>query len=153
MAVSNKKTVTLYAHLPYDTDWTINSYKTIHTVSNVDELINLYNNIPIEIIKNCMLFLMKDDIKPMWEDINNKNGGSFSFRIDNNKIINKWLITSYLFFVNDLVSNTNINGITISPKKNFNILKIWVADCKNKDINTVNNIINIPGCIFKKHLN
>lgn len=146
--------VTLYAHLPYDTDWTINSYKTIHTFKSADELINLYNKIPDEIVKNCMLFLMKNDIKPMWEDINNKNGGSFSFRIENNKILDKWFLISYLFLTNDLIShNTIINGITISPKKNFNILKIWVSNCKNKDINTINTIVNIPGGIFKKHIN
>jgi translation initiation factor 4E len=146
--------VTLYAHLPYDTDWTINSYKTIHTFKTADELINLYNKIPDEIVKNCMLFLMKNDIKPMWEDVNNKNGGSFSFRIENNKILDKWFLISYLFLNNKLISsNSIINGITISPKKNFNILKIWVSNCKNKDINTINHIVNIPGGIFKKHIN
>ena len=146
--------VTLYAHLPYDTDWTINSYKTIHSFTSEDELINLYNNIPTEIVKNCMLFLMKSNVKPMWEDVNNKNGGSFSFRIDNNKIIDKWFLISYLFITNKLIHNANnINGITISPKKNFNILKIWVSDCTNKDIQTINALIDVPGCIFKKHLN
>tara|TARA_Y100001978_G_scaffold199513_1_gene213962 strand:+ start:134 stop:586 length:453 start_codon:yes stop_codon:yes gene_type:complete len=146
--------VTLYAHLPYDTDWTINSYKTIHSFTSEDELINLYNNIPTEIVKNCMLFLMKSNVKPMWEDVNNKNGGSFSFRIDNNKIIDKWFLISYLFITNKLIHNANnINGITISPKKNFNILKIWVSDCTNKDIQTINSLIDVPGCIFKKHLN
>lgn len=152
--MGDENSVTLYAHLPCDTDWTINSYKTIHTFKTPDELINLYKNIPDEIIKNCMLFLMKNDIKPMWEDVNNKNGGSFSFRIENNKIIDKWFLISYLFLRNDLISkNTIINGITISPKKNFNILKIWVSNCKNKDISTINKIVNIPGGIFKKHIN
>jgi translation initiation factor 4E len=144
---------TLYAHLPHDTDWSINSYKKIYTMNTLDELINIYNYISDDIIKNCMLFIMKNNIKPMWEDNNNKHGGSFSYRVDNNIIVDKWKLISYLFFTNNLISNTIINGITISPKKNFNVLKIWVANCNNKDISTINTIVNIPGGIFKKHIN
>lgn len=151
--MSNTDTWTLYAHLPYDTDWTINSYKKIQTINTKKELINLYSKLPDEIIKNCMLFLMKNNIKPMWEDINNKQGGSFSFRVDNNKIIDKWRLISYLFINDTIIENSQVNGITISPKKNFNILKIWVANCKNKDIRTIHSLVDIPGCMFKKHIN
>jgi hypothetical protein len=150
--MSHTNTWTLYAHLPYDTDWSITSYKKIQTITTINELINLYSKLPDEIIKNCMLFLMKNNIKPMWEDINNKQGGSFSFRIDNNKIIDKWRLISYLFISDTIIPKTPVNGITISPKKNFNILKIWVANCKNKDTRTIHSLVNIPGCIFKKHI-
>ena len=150
--MSQSNTWTLYAHLPYDTDWTINSYKKIQTITTKNELINLYGKLPDEIVKNCMLFLMKNNIKPMWEDINNKQGGSFSFRVDNNKIIDKWRLISYLFISDTIIPNTQVNGITISPKKNFCIIKIWMCDCSNKnpELISVDGLSN-QSCLFKKH--
>ena len=49
----------------------------------------------------------------------------------------------------------NINGITLSPKKKFCILKIWMKDCtlKDKDIFININNLSINDCIFKKHIN
>jgi hypothetical protein len=48
----------------------------------------------------------------------------------------------------------HINGITISPKKNFCIVKIWMSNCtfQNPDIIT-NKVTGLDshGCLFKKH--
>jgi hypothetical protein len=48
-----------------------------------------------------------------------------------------------------------VTGITISPKKNFCIIKIWLTNClnQNPDIITsdIKGIIS-QGCLFKKHL-
>ena len=56
-----------------------------------------------------------------------------------------------LFIESDI--NKYVNGITVSPKKNFCILKIWLNTCEHKDPNTMTNIPNLQkhGCIFKKH--
>ena len=47
-----------------------------------------------------------------------------------------------------------VTGITISPKKNFCIIKIWMTDCTNQNpaivINEIKGISS-QGCIFKKH--
>ena len=123
----------LWAHLPHDTDWSLKSYIQLMQVENMEEVIALYNSIPPAMVKNCMLFLMRQNIKPMWEDNNNKHGGSFSYRVDNNIIVDKWKLISYLFFTNNLISNTIINGITISPKKNFKRKKKEERRKKNKE--------------------
>ena len=68
---------TLWAHLPHDTDWTVKSYKKIMTFSTVEEALVLYETLPEKMIKNCMLFLMRDGIQPM-EDVKNRDGGCFS---------------------------------------------------------------------------
>ena len=31
----------------------------------------------------CMFFIMKNNVKPVWEDDNNKDGGCFSFKLQN----------------------------------------------------------------------
>ena len=47
-----------------------------------------------------------------------------------------------------------VTGITISPKKNFCIVKIWMTNCEHQNpqivTNDVKHIIS-QGCLFKKH--
>ena len=69
-----------WAHLPHDTDWTVKSYKDIYKISTVEEAIVLFETIPEKMVKNCMLFIMKDGIQPLWEDPKNRNGGCFSYK-------------------------------------------------------------------------
>ena len=59
---------TLWAHLPHDTDWSMKSYKQIYTVSTVEETIAITETLPQILVQNCMLFWMREGIKPTWED-------------------------------------------------------------------------------------
>ena len=120
----------LWAHLPHDTDWSLKSYIQIMQVESMEEVISLYNSVPPAMVKNCMLFLMRQNIKPMWEDPNNKQGGCFSFKVTNKNVPEVWKSVSYLLTGETLSDDKNfqnsITGITISPKKSFCILKIWM---------------------------
>ena len=112
---------TLWAHLPHDTNWTFESYIRILSFSSVHAIIMLLETMPDEMITNCMLFIMRDGIKPMWENTNVR---------------------------------PCINGITISPKKNFCIVKIWLANCnyQNPAVIADNLGITSQGCLFKTHM-
>jgi len=150
-------TWTMWAHLPHDIDWSLKSYSQLLTFSNMEELITLNNTIPERMLKNCMLFLMKDGINPIWEDPENREGGCFSYRIPNKNIKKIWDKLSYTMVGQSCSKNSalvkNINGITVSPKKNFCILKIWL---KNTDFQNPSDIIEFDnftstGCLFKRH--
>ncbi len=153
---SLKHSWTIYAHLPHNTDWSINSYKKIMTINTVEDIIELYRYISNKLISSCMLFIMKNDIKPMWEAPENINGGCFSYKCNNSIITNVWKDLTYLLVGETLITdNSNIvNGITISPKKNFCIIKIWLNTCKyiNPKIINYPKDLSAKGCIFKKHL-
>ncbi len=149
---------TLWAHLPHDTDWSLASYKKVLTFGSIEELHSLIEHIPEKMIKNCMLFIMRNETKPTWEDPVNRNGGCFSYKIFNKNVTNIWNILCYALVGESLSTNNNfvnsITGLTISPKKNFCIIKLWMSNCNNQDDS---NIIDIDGlnsysCIFKKHL-
>lgn len=104
-----------------------------------------------------MMFLMKEDIKPMWEDGPNKEGGCFSFKVSNKEIEQVWKEVYFHIVGASITKNKlyykNINGITLSPKKKFCILKIWMHDCSLKDPDIFIPISNLTaeGCLFKKH--
>jgi translation initiation factor 4E len=148
----------VWAHLPHDTDWSVASYKKIYTITSVEEAIVLFETIPDIMVQNCMLFIMKQGINPLWEDSHNRNGGSFSYKINNKIVATNWKFLAYSLFGENLMINSNnnnfINGITISPKKNFCIFKIWMIDCNHQNPNIFNEVkdINHHGCLFKKHI-
>lgn len=147
---------TMYAHLPHDTDWSIESYKPIMKTKSLEELMLLCHNINESLVCNCMLFMMKDNIKPVWEDLQNKNGGALCFKIANEYIHEIWNKICFAIAGNSLMNsselNEKINGITVSPKKNFCILKIWTSDTSLQNIEQMIQIDNLDtNVLFKKH--
>lgn len=146
----------LWAHMPHDTDWSLKSYKKISDVSTVEEAIALCETIPDKMTKNCMLFLMRKGIHPTWEDSKNINGGSFSYKINNKYVPENWKLLFYTMIGENVSNNKEfikcVNGITISPKKNFCIIKIWMSSCKhqNPELIKIDGMSN-QSCLFKKH--
>tara|TARA_B110000858_G_C17685847_1_gene418865 strand:+ start:337 stop:864 length:528 start_codon:yes stop_codon:yes gene_type:complete len=147
----------LWAHLPHDTDWSLRSYNKIVELNSVEKVISCMNTVPTQMVKNCMLFLMRKGINPTWEDPKNMNGGCFSFKVNNSDVYKTCTQLSYLLTGETLSNNhklqEKITGITISPKKTFCILKIWLQNLEfqnPKELQMVEGI-NISGCLFKKH--
>ena len=149
---------TVWAHLPHDTDWTVNSYKKIITFQTVEECIAITETMPGVLVKNCMMFIMREGITPVWEDPQNRNGGCFSYKIVNKIVHEVWKEMTYVLVGETMSVNTSftsgVTGITISPKKNFCIIKIWMRDCKNQNPAIVSQDlkgVSPQGCLFKKH--
>ena len=149
----------LWAHLPHDINWNLQSYKKIIGFNALEDIIALNQHISDCIIKNCMLFLMKNNITPLWEDIENKQGGCFSFKVNNKNVVSSWERLVYCLIGNTITSNDelnkNITGITISPKKSFCIIKVWLTNTTFQNPRLLSDIIGLQfdGCIFKKHMN
>lgn len=148
---------TMWAHLPDDTNWTINSYKNIITLNSLEQSIQFFNIFPDLLIKNCMLFLMREGIKPIWEDPRNINGGCFSYKINSKNILTCWKNLCCLILGETITEDnicSHINGITISPKKNFCIIKIWLDTCEYTNPEIISELSELPsyGCLFKKHI-
>lgn len=143
----------LWAHLPHDTDWSMNSYISVMTVTYVEELITLIHTLPESLLSSCMFFLMKENINPVWEDPSNKQGGCFSYKI-NQSMTECWRNATYSMVGKTMSKEKgfqeSITGISISPKKNFCILKVWMTSCMFQDASKIT-ILKPNGCIFKKH--
>ena len=148
---------TLWAHLPHDTNWSASSYKKIYEFNTAEQAIALIEMLPPKLVMNCMLFLMRTGIVPMWEDAQNRNGGCFSYKVANKEVNQAWKQLSYVTVGETISTNLNViphvNGITISPKKNFCIIKIWMANCNFQNAGVVRELegITAHGCLFKKH--
>jgi hypothetical protein len=148
---------TLWAHLPHNTDWGLKSYIPISTFTTIEETIAVTESLPAPLVENCMLFIMRQGVNPIWEDPKNRNGGCFSYKVLNKNVTKAWSELTYRV-VGGSISNGNafvksVTGITISPKKNFCIIKIWMSNCDHQNPTVVLPIkgLQAQGCLFKKH--
>jgi hypothetical protein len=161
MTLENKSLVStwnLLYHLPQEKSWNISSYKYVMKgIDSVEKVVAISEIIPDDIIRFCMLFVMLDGITPMWEDKKNRNGGCFSYKVINKFVPEVWNELVYSLCGHTLTVNkknmNKVTGITISPKKNFCIIKIWLTDCTLQDPSSIVHIENLTkmGCLFKKH--
>ena len=148
----------LWAHLPHDTDWSLKSYMKIYEFNTVEQAITITETLPPVLVTNCMLFLMRKGINPIWEDERNRNGGCFSYKIPNKDVPDAWKQLSYSLVGETMSDNKkllpHINGITISPKKNFCIIKVWLANCSFQDAAVIREVHGVTshGCLFKRHV-
>lgn len=147
---------TLWAHLPQDPDWTLESYKKVATIKTLENAVSLMEHMPLNMVDNCMLFVMREGIKPLWEDPQNRNGGYFSYKISNKTVHRIWKRLFYTLIGGTIGTRAEfvngVTGITISPKKNFCVVKIWTRGLEFQDPFIVNPECELPteGCLFNK---
>ena len=149
---------TLWAHLPHDTDWTLDSYRQITTFALLEDCIKITEWLPQKFVTNCMLFIMREGVSPTWEDDKNRDGGSFSYKLQNRLVPEAWKELTYRLVGETLLESTKqarkVNGITISPKKNFCIVKVWMGACDITDPSSIaqdSSTFKPKCCIFKRH--
>ena len=133
----------LWFHNLNTSDWSFESYQKIYEIKNIYNFWSVYNN--HYSLNNGMYFLMKKDIKPLYECDENKYGGYWSIKLNNN-VFKIWLNLCLDFVGNVLDKNNIVNGLSISFKNKFYIIKIWINNSKYNNINN----INIDKSILKK---
>jgi hypothetical protein len=84
-----------------------------------------------ESLSDGMFFMMRDPAPPLWESHHHIRGGCYSFRCpkkDASEVYLTYIIASMLNVVSS--PENRINGISISPKRGFNIIKVWNTDAQ-----------------------
>jgi hypothetical protein len=122
----------LWCHHVHDKDWSIGGYTKLYTLKTVADFWKLFNNIDKLSPKVNNFFLMKEDTEPIWEHVNNRDGGICSFKIEMDNSLKVYEDLCLRLMCNKLVDNPeDINGISFSPKNNWSIIKIWNKDHNN----------------------
>jgi hypothetical protein len=116
-------------------NWDINSYTNLtkkepfNTVSDYWKFANNFHKLGIRFNH---FFFMRNDVEPTWEHVENRNGGVCSFKIELDKSSNVFTDLCNKMVCGELVEDPHdINGISLSPKNNWTIIKIWNKDKKN----------------------
>jgi hypothetical protein len=122
----------LWYHSIEDNNWSNGSYKFLYKIKNLCDIKFLKDNIQQNYLQNGMFFIMREDIFPTWEDPDNREGCSVSFKIPASKLHKEWNNFLEKVLTEDILKDQSkiddINGISISPKREFNILKLWLRN-------------------------
>lgn len=121
----------LYFHDPVDTNWLHESYKVITQISTANEFNGVHDALK-DVIHNGMFFLMREHIFPAWDDPCNIAGGCLCIKIAKSEVEPFWkgmcasLIGESIINEEFQYLKSTINGVSISPKNFFCIVKIWL---------------------------
>jgi len=145
------ETFTLWFHSSSDQDWSLNSYHEIFNFNTVNEFMTLLMaiNTRPKMLLNGMFFIMRQGIKPTWEDPLNRDGGCFTWKVEKEDVLSAWENMCMLFVsgeLNQVFEKYGFNGISISPKKINNILKVWLRD--NPSEEEITNLVMPINCNF-----
>jgi hypothetical protein len=150
----------MYFHLPVDKDnrWTLDSYQEImFQMTEAEQVIAVLRGLKENVVKYGLLFVMRTPISPIWEDPKNRGMGAFSYKVSNRSVCDVWRNLCYAMCGESLcVQNADshhVNGLSISPKKGFCCIKIWMDTLEFQDPSI---FVDIPGlsrtgCLFRKH--
>ena len=88
-----------------------------------------------ELWSKGMFFLMREHIKPVWEDEHNEQGGCFSYKVMKPEVPGAWKQLVLQAVGETLVREeyrqehwSKVCGVSISPKRSYCILRVWVSD-------------------------
>jgi translation initiation factor 4E len=120
---------TVWYHRMDEMSWEKESYIKIYEFDSVVDFYKFKNSIVnyLPSFFNGYYFFMKDDILPIWEDPNNKKGGSWNIKVQKQDLFT-YLDEILLSLVSNEVLmhyNHTITGISIVPKRYNAIIKIW----------------------------
>jgi hypothetical protein len=126
----------IWIHKNSSKDWSLESYDNIMTINNVIDFWNFINNFNKLNYMDYQFFIMNNNIKPTWEDPENRNAGAASIRLklSDKNLLKVWEdICLYVFCDQICTEITTINGISFNLKNDLVVIKIW-NDTINNDI-------------------
>jgi len=148
----------LYFHDPYNEDWSERSYHELCTISSVEDAVQTCEAFK-QLWSKGMFFLMREHIKPLWEDEHNKNGGCFSFKAMKPEVPKVWndfvarvLGETMVKTKQRQVNWADVCGLSISPKRNYCIIRLWIADkTRSEPSNYELQVPAYTSVLFKTH--
>ncbi len=122
----------LYFHDPYDANWSSTSYHTIGSISTIQDFIEIHQSYS-DLWAKGMFFLMREHIQPIWEDDHNVQGGCFSFKVMKPEVPQAWFdlcarCVGETIAQKPAIDWSQVCGVSISPKRNYCILRVWVSE-------------------------
>lgn len=135
----------VFFHDFMDSNWNRDSYEQLAVINSIRDFWTIFCVIQ-EWMSHGMFFFMKENVFPKWDDNDNKAMSYLSMKILKAKTTEfmEHMLVSMLS--NTLMKNSDnaylINGISISPKKNFCICKVWI-DTTDDALKNIE-LFNIP---------
>jgi hypothetical protein len=123
---------TLYFHSPEETKWTLNTFISLGAMKTWRDFWGIIEALKDNSLDDGMFFMMRDPSPPLWESHQNIRGGCYSFRCQKKDAADIYLNHIIAAMLGSLAGHpeNRINGVSISPKRGFNIIKVWNIDAQ-----------------------
>lgn len=120
----------LWYHDPEVKDYSIESYIKVADFTTIKQFWSVIDTIPKEAWECGMFFFMKNDCLPQWDAPQMEKGGTWSKKIDASQAHTSFIDLMVHCLSNELLlqHKDTLAGISISPKGQFHIIKIWNTD-------------------------
>ena len=117
----------LWYHDPENKDYSLASYVKVSDVSTPQQFWSVMDSIPKEAWESGMFFFMRKGFPPIWESPEHESGGSWSKKIEASAVYDTYVDMMVHCVSDELLNNKKdtLAGITVSPKGQFSIVKIW----------------------------
>lgn len=127
---------TVWVHKSDCQVWTENSYTNVYVINSIGSFWRFFNNFHLLDKVRNQLFIMRNKIKPIWEDNENRNGGICSIKLDCHSkqgksdigVVAMTAVCMLIMNETFVQHNEEINGISYSIKNRSVLIKVW---CKN----------------------
>jgi hypothetical protein len=117
----------LWYHDPENKDYSLESYVKIADMTTPQQFWTVIDSIPREAWEAGMFFFMRRGFNPLWDAPENENGGSWSKKLEAAEVYDTFVDMMIQCVAGELLNQRGetLAGITMSPKGQFSILKIW----------------------------
>jgi hypothetical protein len=117
----------LWYHDPNNSDYSLRSYIKILEIKDTTDFWSVIEAISSEAWSSGMFFLMREGIRPLWDAPENDKGGAWSKKVDASETHSVFVDCMVHCLANKLLKSNNevVAGVTLSPKGNFHIIKVW----------------------------
>ena len=80
------------------------------------------------------IYLFREEVKPVWEDEHNQNGGAFVLRFEKLKCDRLWedILLGYISAGKEELQS--VNGIRLKVKKDFAEIDFWVGNVEDEKL-------------------
>ncbi len=135
-----EKSWVLWYHDPENKDYSLAGYKEFPAITTIQEFWSIVDSISKEKWESGMFFFMKQGVLPLWESTENKNGGTWSKKIDSSTVHTAFIdLMVHCISGEMLVDKKNtLVGVSTSPKGPSSIIKIWNSDTRVHDRRVIN---------------
>ena len=135
----------LWYHDPTSADYSLESYIKIADVNDADSFWTIVDAISTDAWTAGMFFFMKQGIRPLWDAPENEKGGAWSKKVDASDTHAVFVDCMVHCMAESLLTKHNecIVGVTVSPKGQFHIIKVWNATTAVSDRKLFNSTLKM----------
>lgn len=112
------------------------SLHPVADIATVEEFWAYYQHFkrPSELAVGSYIYLFKKEVKPVWEDKHNQNGGAFILRFAREKCNRVWEDILLGFISAEEKVYAQLNGVRVKVKKDYAEMDFWVSTVDDEKV-------------------